>query len=120
MLLTNSQMRADRDSCVTLANIIAHDMAVQQVQIEKTQERSQAVLNKSKQLNAFALKAYEEIRRSVFVNGDQSYVSMLQNLPRYWRQAQIDIREKYRPTDKTRSDWRGPIVGFLFIFIIFL
>ena len=119
MLLTNSQMRADRDSCVTLANIIAHDMAVQQVQIEKTQERSQAVLNKSKQLNAFALKAYEEIRRSVFVNGDQSYVSMLQNLPRYWRQAQIDIREKYRPTDKTRSDWRGPIVGFLFIFIIF-
>jgi small-conductance mechanosensitive channel len=119
MLLTNSQMRADRDSCVTLANIIAHDMAVQQVQIEKTQERSQAVLNKSKQLNDFALKAYEEIRRSVFVNGDQSYVSMLQNLPRYWRQAQIDIREKYRPTDKTRSDWRGPIVGFLFIFIIF-
>ena len=119
ILLPTSQMRADRDSCVSLANIIAHDMAVQQVQIEKTQERSKAVLSKSKQLNDFALKAYEDIRRSVFVNGDQSYVSMLQSLPRYWRQTQIDIREKYHPTDKTRSDWRGPIVGFLFIFIIF-
>ena len=119
MLLTTSQMRADRDSCVALANIIAHDMAVQQVQIEKTQERSQAVLNKSKQLNAFALKAYEEIRRSVFVNGDQSYFTMLKNLPRYWRQAQVDMREKYRPTGNTRSEWRGPLVGFLFVFIIF-
>ena len=119
MLLTTCQMRADRDSCVALANIIAHDMAVQQVQIEKTQERSQAVLNKSKQLNAFALKAYEEIRRSVFVNGDQSYFTMLKNLPRYWRQAQVDMREKYRPTGNTRSEWRGPLVGFLFVFIIF-
>lgn len=119
MLMTTSQMRADRDSCVALANTIAHDMAVQQVQIEKTQERSQAVLNKSKQLNAFALKAYEEIRRSVFVNGDQSYFTMLKNLPRYWRQAQVDMREKYRPTGNTRSEWRGPLVGFLFVFIIF-
>ena len=118
-ILTTPQMRADRDSCVTLANTIAHDMAMQQVQIEKTQERSQQVLIKSKMLNDFALKAYEDIRRSIFVNGDQSYFAILQNLPRYWRQARYDINDKYRPTDKTNSEWRGPLIAFLFIFIIF-
>ncbi|MBR1882561.1 MAG: mechanosensitive ion channel [Muribaculaceae bacterium] len=118
-LLTNEQMRADRDSCVKLADAIAHDMAVQQVQIEKTKERSQEILAKSKLLNDFALKSYEDIRRSIFVNGDQSYFSILQNLPRYWRQAKNDLQEKYTPTGNTHSEWRGNLILFLFIFIIF-
>ena len=118
-LITNEQARADRDSCIILANKLAHDMALQQVQIEKTQERSQLVLTKAKELNAFAIKAYDDIRRSVFVNGDQSYFSILQSLPRYWRQARIDIINKYVPTDNTRSEWRGNLVMFLFIFIAF-
>ena len=118
-ILTTPQMRTDRDSCVSLANTIAHDMAMQQVQIEKTQERSQQVLAKSKVLNDFALKAYDDIRRSIFINGDQSYFTILQNLPRYWRQAQFDIRDKYGPNESTRSEWRGPLIGFLFIFILF-
>ena len=117
-ILTSAQMRADRDSCVKLADMIAHDMALQQVQIEKTQERSQMVLAKSKLLNDFALKAYEDIRRDVFVNGDQSYLSTLQSLPRYWRQARYDVADKYRPTGSTHSDWRGNLIFFLFMFIL--
>lgn len=119
VLLTTPQARADRDSCIVLADQLAHDMAVQQVQIEKTQERSQQVLAKSKELNEYALKAYDDIRRSVFINGDQSYFSILKSLPRYWRQAQIDLHNKYIPTGKTRSEWRGNLVLFLFLFIIF-
>ena len=118
-ILTTPQMRTDRDSCVSLADSIAHDMAMQQVQIEKTQERSQQVLAKSKVLNDFALKAYDDIRRSIFINGGDAYFNIMQNLPRYWRQAQFDINDKYRPTNHTRSEWRGPLIGFLFIFIIF-
>ena len=68
-ILTTDSMRADRDSCISLANTIARDMAMQQVQIEKSQ-------------------------------------------------AQIDIREKYRPTGDTHSDWRGNLVLFLFLFIL--
>lgn len=118
-ILTTDQMRTDRDSCIALANVIAHDMAMQQVTIEKTQERSKQVLNKSKVLNEFAMQAYEDIRRSIFVNGDQSYLHVLQSLPRYWRQANIDLQEKYRPTGNTHSDWRGNLILFLFLFIIF-
>ena len=117
-ILTTAQQRRDRDSCIVLANIIAHDMAVQQVQIEKTQERAQQVLAKSRVINAFALQAYDDIRRSVFINGDNSYINVLKNLPRYWKQGNVDLHNKYRPTGKTRSEWRGNLVLFLFLFII--
>ena len=119
ILLTSPQAKADRDSCITLANQLARDMAIQQVQIEKTQERSQMVLTKSKELNLFALKTYDDIRRSIFINGDQSFFSILKSLPRYLRQAKIDLHNKYIPTGKTRSEWRGNLVFFLFVFILF-
>lgn len=118
MLLTTQQARADRDSCIVLANQLAKDMAIQQVHIEKTHERSKQVLDKAKELNAFALKAYDDIRRSVFINGDQSYFSILSNLPRYTRQGTMDLRSKYRPMGRTHSEWRGNLVMFLFIFIV--
>lgn len=118
-ILTTQQSRADRDSCIVLANQIAHDMAVQQVQIEKTQERSKQVLVKAKELNHFAMKAYDDIRRSVFINGDQSYFSILSSINRYWQQASIDLYNKFIPTGNTHSDWRGNLVFFLFVFILF-
>ena len=118
-LLTTPQMRADRDSCIRLADVIAHDMAVQQVQIEKTQERSNEILTKAKVLNEFALKAYEDIQRNIFVNGGDAYFTIMHGMPRYWRQASFDLTDKYRPTGETRSDWRGNLVLFLFLFIIF-
>ncbi|MBO4870436.1 MAG: mechanosensitive ion channel [Muribaculaceae bacterium] len=118
VLLTTQQTRDDRDSCIVLANQLAHDMAVQQVQIEKTQERSEEVMAKSKELNAFALKAYEDIRRSVFINGDQSYFTILSNLPRYWRQGRMDLYSKYRPTGNVHSEWRGNLIFFLLMFIL--
>lgn len=116
-LLTDSVMRVNRDSCMSLARAIATDMAVHQIKLERTQKRAQFVLGKAKTLNDFALEAYDRVRRNIFINGDQSFVSMLMNLPRYTRQAQADIREKYRPTDETRSEWRGNLIRFLFVFI---
>ena len=118
VVLTTQQAKDDRDSCIVLANQLAKDMAIQQVQIEKTQERSQEVLKKSKELNAFALKTYDDIRRSVFVNGDQSYFTILSNLPRYWKQGMMDLHSKYRPTGNVRSEWRGNLIFFLIMFIL--
>ena len=117
-ILTDSSLIADRDSCISLANIIAHDMATQQVLIERTQERSKLVLQKSIELNEYALKAYEDIRRSIFVNGDQSYPTILQSFSRQWRMGANDLREKYQPIGKTKSEWRGNLILFLAIFIL--
>ncbi len=117
-ILTNDKLRADRDSCMVLAKAIATDMAVQRIQLDRTRERSQMVLNKSKLLNDFALKAYDDIRQSIFVNGDQSYFSTMGSINRYWRQGVIDLHEKYRPAGQTHSEWRGNLIFFLFMFIV--
>ena len=116
-ILTTKQQRLDRDSCVALADTIARDMAIQQVQIERTQERAQEVLLKAKEINMFALKAYDDIRRSVFINGDNSYFTTLKYMPRYIKQGRMDLKNKYRPMGTTRSEWRGNLVLFLFMFI---
>ena len=42
----------------------------------------------------------------------------MQNMPRHWRQAKYDLTDKYRPTGKTHSDWRGNLILFLFLFIL--
>ena len=118
-LLTDSAMQSDRDSCIVLANALAKDMAIQQVQIERTQQRAQFVLQQAKQINDFALSAYDDVRRNIFINRDQSYFSTLMTLPMQWRQGAADLRDKYQPTGSTRSEWRGNLVLFLFIFIIF-
>lgn len=116
-LLTDSTMREHRDSCAMLAHTIATDMAVHQVKLERTQKRAAFVLEKAKSLNEFALKAYDRIRRNIFINGDQSFVTMLMTLPRYTRQLRADIHDKYTPSEETRSEWRGNLIMFLFIFI---
>ena len=117
-ILTTEQQRRDRDSCVVLADTIARDMAIQQVQIERTQKRAQEVLIKAKEINIFALKAYDDIRRSVFINGDYSYFTTLKYLPRFIKQGRLDLNNKYRPMGTTRSEWRGNLVLFLFLFIV--
>ncbi|MBR1551265.1 MAG: mechanosensitive ion channel family protein [Muribaculaceae bacterium] len=117
-ILTTEQLRNDRDSCMVLAKAIATDMAVQRIQLDRTRERAQMVLNKSKLINDFALKIYDDIRQSIFVNGDQSYFSTMGGINRYWRQGVMDLSEKYRPAGKTHSEWRGNLIFFLFMFIL--
>lgn len=117
-LLVDSVMRHNRDSCAVLARAIATDMAVHQIKLERTQKRAEFVLNQAKELNDFAVQAYDKVRRNIFINGDQSYTTMLMQLPRYIKTAKNDLHEKYRPTDEARSEWRGNLIKFLFIFII--
>lgn len=117
-LLTDSVMRQHRDSCAVLARVIATDMAVHQIKLAKTKEKADIVLSQAKELNDFAVQAYDRVRRNIFINGDQSYTTMLMQLPRYIRTAQNDLHEKYRPSDEARSEWRGNLIKFLFIFIL--
>ena len=118
-LLKTDEQKVLRDSCVKLSNDIATDMAIQRIQIEMSKNRSQDILKKTEELNAQALASYNEIRESIFVNGDDSYFSVLGDLPRYLKRCKIDLHDKYSSTGRAHSEWRGNLVAFLFIFIIF-
>ena len=83
--LKDPKLKANRDSCYVLARLIAIDLTKMRNGLNKTQERTQRIINKAKVLNDYAVKQYEEIRKSVFVNGDYSYIDIMRGLPFFWK-----------------------------------
>ena len=115
--LTTPQMRATRDSCINLAKVIESDIRKARATLKDNHEQRQFVADKAKKLNDHALAMYERIRQSVFINGGQSYFKILSRFDYNWKSSKDDFSEKYLPARKTRSEWRGGIIGFLFIFM---
>ena len=115
--LRTDAMRATRDSCIYLAKVIENDIRHTRETMKENHERRQWVADKAKKLNDHALGMYERIRQSVFVNGGQNYFQILKRFSYNWKNIKEDISEKYSRSHKTRSEWRGPLIGFLFIFM---
>ena len=113
----NDEMRVTRDSCIYLAKVIESDIVNAREMLKDNHEKRQWVANTAKKLNDYALQMYERIRQSVFVNGGQNYFQILSRLGNNLDSSKDDIAEKYTPSRKTRSEWRGPLIGFLFIFL---
>ena len=115
--LKTPAMRATRDSCIFLAKFIESDIRKTRETMKGNHEQRQWVAKKAKKLNDFAMEMYERIRENVFVNGGQNYFQILKRFNYNWKNSRDDISEKYTPTRKTRSEWRGEYIGFLFIFM---
>ena len=115
--LKTPAMRATRDSCIFLAKFIESDIRKTRETMKGNHEQRQWVAKKAKKLNDYAMEMYERIRENVFVNGGQNYFQILKRFNYNWKNSRDDISEKYTPTRKTRSEWRGEYIGFLFIFM---
>lgn len=111
------EMGVCRDSCIYLAKFIESDIRRARETMKDNHEKRQWVAQKAKKLNDYALSMYERIRQSVFVNGGQSYFQILKRLEYNWKSSREDVVEKYTSSRKTHSEWRGPLIGFLFIFM---
>lgn len=115
--LTTPAMRITRDSCIYLAKVIENDIRKARETMKDNHEKRQWVANKAKKLNDYAMEMYERIRQSVFVNGGQNYLQMMSRFGYNWKSSKEDLAEKYTPSRKTHSEWRGPLIGFLFAFM---
>ena len=115
--LKTPEMRATRDSCIYLAQVIENDIRHTRETMKENHEKRQLVASKAKKLNDHAMGMYERIRQSVFVNGGQSYYQILKRFGYNWRNSKEDLAEKYTYSRKTNSEWRGSLIGFLFIFM---
>ena len=115
--LKTPQMRATRDSCVYLAQTIENDIRHTREMMKDNHEKRQLVADKAKKLNDHALSMYERIRQNVFVNGGQNYYQILKRFSYNWKSSKDDLTEKYSRSRKAKSEWRGPLIGFLFIFM---
>ncbi len=115
--LKTPEMQVTRDSCIYLAKVIEGDIRKARETMKDNHEKRQWVAKKAKALNDYALAMYERIRQSVFVNGGQNYFQILNRFGYNWKNSKEDLAEKYTHPRKTRSEWRGPLIGFLFIFM---
>lgn len=126
--MLSEQSQKYRDVCVEMAISMRQNLVKMKQDIEQDQKHYALIEKRLKRINDYALKRYQDIQHSIFVNGGDSYFKVLQRLDRSFTDAKTDTEEKYRPetistkdgvTINVKSQWRGPIVLFLAGFIIF-
>lgn len=117
----------DRKACLDYATALARNLQNMRNNVEKDELHYQRMSAKLKKMNDYAIQRYNDIQHTIFVNGDQSYLEIVKNMPMQYRSAKADVNEKYDEEKvkianggerKVYSQWRGPIVGGLSVFVL--
>lgn len=112
--------QADRAACLRYATALRAGMITMRNSIVLDDESYSRVAIKLKEVNDYAMKCYRNIQHSIFVNGDDSYFTILGKFSRAMNQAKRDVSDKYNDSNHhIHSEWRGPIVFGLITFVIF-
>lgn len=131
VIALDEKAQIDRNVCLTLATNIRNNL------IENSESLTQYTMffdktsNKLKQMNDYAEIKYRQIQSSIFVNGDESFLSILNNLPSYLVQTKQAIiekygTEKYKPENtqtktfvRNASEWHPFFIVFFFAAVLF-
>lgn len=117
----------DRKACLDYALALSRNLQNMRNSVEKDEQHYQLMSAKLKKMNDYAIQRYNDIQHSIFVNGEQNYLEILKNMPMQYHSAKADVNEKYdeekvKSADggerKVYSQWRGPIVGGLSVFVL--
>ena len=117
----------DRKACLDYATALARNLQNMRNNVEKDEQHYQRMAAKLKKMNDYAILRYNDIQHTIFVNGDQSYLEIVKNMPMQYRSAKADVNEKYDEEKvkiadggerKVYSQWRGPIVAGLSVFVL--
>lgn len=118
--MLTARERADRDVCLTLCMAMKRSLNEQSQDLREYKHIYETVGQRLKSLNDYAIKRYDNIRQSIFVNGGETYVNVLSDLGGAVRRAVFSLHEKYSSSDSAvRSQWRGPVVVGWFVFMVF-
>ncbi len=112
--------QADRAACLNYAIVLRAQMITLRNTIIQDNENYDRVSSKLKELNDYAIKCYHNIQKNIFVNGDNSYFTILSKFSRTLRQVKRDVSDKYEDNNRqVHSEWRGNIVFGLIVFVVF-
>lgn len=118
----------EREACLRYAAEILQGLTEMRDDIVRDNDHYAKVAEKLKKVNDYAVARYGSIQQSIFSNGGDNYFKVLAALPNAYRSAKKDVSDKY-DTEKisttegkqvaVRSQWRGPVVWGLTLFILF-
>ena len=120
--------QTDRKACLAYATALCRNLTTMRASVEQDNDHYKRMALKLKKVNDYALQRYNDIQHNIFVNGDQNYLEILASMPMSYHNAKADVSEKY-DTEKVKtadgterkiySQWRGPIVVGLCLFVLF-
>ncbi len=111
--------KTDRNVCLTLAVNIRRTLNNNKEQNQQYIQIYKQTEARLKSLNDYANKRYTEIQTSIFSNNGENVLSMLSNLKNEVKETSQTMAEKYKPTNKFRSDWDSRIILILLAIIVF-
>ena len=114
---------SNRDSCLVLAQSIREKLEVNANILRRNIYLYTKAENRLSELNEYAQKRYSDIQQSIFINGGDSYPTLLKNLGRRWQQMTDNIQKKYSFNANANSQWSpqwifGMFLGILFYVIV--
>lgn len=111
--------KTDRNVCLTLAVNIRRTLNYKKQQSQQYIDIYNKTEARLKGLNDYANKRYAEIQTSIFSNNGDNVLTLLRNIKSEVKTTSQAMAEKYRPTNKFRSDWDSRIILILLALIAF-
>lgn len=118
--LTPRQQR-DRAVCLHLARDLYRSLQLVENGLKSDRVYYLAVKERVDSLNAYAMSRYHVLQQKIFFTGGESYFDLLKRLPQVLSIVRAELRQKYASfsqLSQTYSEWRGPIVTFIFLFML--
>ncbi len=110
---------SNRDSCLVLAKSIRTKLEDNASTLRRNIYLYTKAENRLSELNEYAQKRYTDIQQSIFINGGDSYPTLLRNLNRRWQQMSINLKKKYSFNTNANSQWSPQWIFGMFLGIAF-
>ena len=109
----------NRDSCLLIAQSIREKLADNANTLRRNIYLYTKAENRLSELNDYANKRYNEIQQNIFINGGDSYPSLIENMSRRWTQLTDNIKKKYSFSSNANSQWSPKWIFGMFLGIVF-
>lgn len=119
--MLSKQQQEDRDLCLLYAKALRENMKRILKAIMADKDYYDVVNERVAKLNTYAKERYRSVQDNIFRNGGDNYFAVLAKLPFTLRFMTTEAGNKYGQLanrSATYSQWRGPIVKFISLFII--
>ena len=116
-MMTTKYGQQRRDSCLVLAKNIRSMLAEGNQQLRRNIRYYNMTEQRLSELNDYAQKRYTDIQQSIFINGGDSYFTLISHLDRRWKTMTEAVKKKYTIDDKNLSQWSSQWVFGLFVVI---
>lgn len=119
--ILTTQQQKDRDDCLVYATALRENMKRILKTINADKEYYDVVNARVEKLNAYAQERYRSVQDNIFKNGGDNYLKVLLSAPITYKRMRVEASNKYGRLNNhsaTYSQWRGPIIKFISLFIM--